>query len=113
MKSNQLESMSTDELWNFHQEVGVRLYEMIQSKKERLEKRLTQLGNTEMEHKREPRPYPPVSPKYQNPNNPSETWSGRGKQPRWLSPQLRAGERLDDFLIRRGSGQPKHRRAAR
>src|SRR5206468_7350413 len=43
----------------------------------------------------------PVQPKYRNPDNPSETWSGRGRQPRWLVAQLRAGGRIDDFSIKR------------
>ena len=41
-----------------------------------------------------------VAPKYRNPANPSETWAGRGKQPRWLAAQTGAGKRLEDFLIR-------------
>jgi DNA-binding protein H-NS len=31
------------------------------------------------------RKYPRVFPKFRNPKEPSETWSGRGKQPRWLA----------------------------
>ncbi|WP_084306101.1 H-NS histone family protein [Bradyrhizobium sp. ARR65] len=31
--------------------------------------------------------------------NPSETWSGRGKQPRWLAAQLQAGKELEPLLI--------------
>ena len=34
-----------------------------------------------------------------NPADPSETWSGRGKTPRWLSKLLTSGKKLDDFLI--------------
>ena len=41
-----------------------------------------------------------VAPKYRNPANPSETWAGRGKQPRWLAAQTAAGRKLEDFLIR-------------
>lgn len=41
-----------------------------------------------------------VAPKYRNPANPSETWAGRGKQPRWLAAQTGAGKKLEDFLIR-------------
>jgi DNA-binding protein H-NS len=46
------------------------------------------------------RRYPPVRPKYRNPARPSETWAGRGKQPRWLKAQLGSGKKLDDFRIR-------------
>jgi hypothetical protein len=37
--------------------------------------------------------------KYINPAQPSETWAGRGKQPRWLAAQLKSGKRSDDFRI--------------
>ena len=43
---------------------------------------------------------PPVLPKFRNPARPSETWAGRGSQPRWLSDQLRHGKKLNDFRIR-------------
>ena len=37
--------------------------------------------------------------KYRNPNNENETWTGRGKQPRWLLSQLQNGAKLEDFLV--------------
>jgi DNA-binding protein H-NS len=40
-----------------------------------------------------------VAPKYRNPANPAETWSGRGKQPRWLATAVANGGRLEDFKI--------------
>ncbi|MFZ5636557.1 MAG: H-NS family nucleoid-associated regulatory protein [Pseudomonadota bacterium] len=42
-----------------------------------------------------------VAPKYRNPSNPKETWSGRGKQPRWLAEQVKKGKKAEDFLIRK------------
>ena len=41
-----------------------------------------------------------VAPKYRNPDNASETWTGRGKQPRWLAAQTGQGRKLDEFLIK-------------
>lgn len=41
----------------------------------------------------------PVPPRYRNPHNSQETWTGRGKQPRWLAAQIAAGAQLEDFLI--------------
>lgn len=41
----------------------------------------------------------PVEPKYRHPENPQLTWSGRGRQPRWISDALKAGKALDDFAI--------------
>ncbi|GAB1408548.1 H-NS family nucleoid-associated regulatory protein [Thermomonas brevis] len=40
-----------------------------------------------------------VAPKYRNPANPQETWTGRGRQPRWLAGETAAGKKLEDFLI--------------
>jgi DNA-binding protein H-NS len=40
-----------------------------------------------------------VQPKYRNPANPSETWSGRGKQPKWLEAQLASGKKIEDLKI--------------
>jgi DNA-binding protein H-NS len=33
-----------------------------------------------------------VAPKYRNPADPSQTWSGRGRQPRWFKAALRKGK---------------------
>jgi DNA-binding protein H-NS len=40
-----------------------------------------------------------VAPKYRNPDNPSETWTGRGRQPRWLAAKLSKGGKIADFTI--------------
>jgi DNA-binding protein H-NS len=40
-----------------------------------------------------------VAPKYRNPENPSETWAGRGLRPRWLVAALKSGKKLEDFSI--------------
>ena len=46
------------------------------------------------------RAYPSVNPKYRNPGNPSQTWSGRGTQPQWVRELLAAGTQLEDIRIR-------------
>lgn len=40
-----------------------------------------------------------VEPRYRNKNNAAETWTGRGKQPRWLVAEIEKGAKLEDFLI--------------
>ncbi|MDS1057940.1 H-NS histone family protein [Acinetobacter baumannii] len=40
-----------------------------------------------------------VEPHYRNKNNAEETWTGRGKQPRWLVAEIEKGAKLEDFLI--------------
>jgi DNA-binding protein H-NS len=43
-----------------------------------------------------------VSAKYQNPDNPSDKWSGRGRKPRWVETALSHGRRLEDLTIPAG-----------
>jgi DNA-binding protein H-NS len=108
MKRAEFDRMGTDELWSLHVEVSQLLEQKIQQERLRLEERLKRLGTPVSGR----RPYPPVSPKYRNPDQPSETWSGRGKQPRWLVAQLRSGRRIEDFSIRvRNKRQISDRRA--
>lgn len=40
-----------------------------------------------------------VAAKFANPANPQETWTGRGRQPKWLAAKLKAGAKLDDFRL--------------
>jgi len=41
-----------------------------------------------------------VKPKYRNPADASQTWTGRGKRPRWFNAALAAGKKEKDLLIR-------------
>lgn len=115
MKSRlNLSSLTIDELWALHEEVGAMLSEKLTAEKRELEERIARLGGGSLQQARNRqaalnvgerrvgrRKYPPVLPKFQNPNDPSETWAGRGKQPRWLVSQLKAGKKINDFLIDR------------
>jgi DNA-binding protein H-NS len=101
MKVSHLSDMSLDELWFLHEQITALLSSKILKEKARLEKRLSELrlqtdATLDFPAKR---PYPPVLPKYRNPVRASETWAGRGKQPRWLVAALKKGQHLDDFRI--------------
>lgn len=41
----------------------------------------------------------PAVAKYANPADRSETWSGRGRKPRWFAAALAAGKSPDDLTI--------------
>jgi len=108
MNSDVLQSMSTDELWSLHEQVVSTLARKILEEKAKLEERLRRLENrasavaptvSTVGSKRTRRPYPKVLPKYQNPRNPAERWSGRGKQPHWVRAQLKAGKKLEHLRI--------------
>ncbi len=38
-------------------------------------------------------------PKYRNPDNPNQTWSGRGRQPAWFKSAFAKGKTRDDLTI--------------
>jgi DNA-binding protein H-NS len=110
MKPDDLKSMSVEELWALRSEINSALASRIAAEKTKLEQRLQLLksdGASNEGFRRERRPYPKVLPKYRNPTDPAETWAGRGKQPRWLTAQLRSGKKLDDFRIRPSSGRAR------
>jgi len=99
VKNKNLAILSVDELWRLHGEIEKILSSKMEAEKQKLEDRLVQLnGRTELKA-RTRRPYPKVRPKYRNPERPFETWSGRGKQPRWVRAQLVSGKKFDDLLI--------------
>jgi DNA-binding protein H-NS len=105
MKPHDLESMSADdELWSLHEFVSAELARKIPAETARLDQRLRQLGLGAVSHNVKNmslarRTYPQVFPKYRNPAEPSETWAGRGKKPRWLTAQIKSGKQIDDFRI--------------
>ncbi len=39
------------------------------------------------------------APKYRNPDDASQTWSGRGRQPVWFKNALESGQSAEDLLI--------------
>lgn len=45
--------------------------------------------------------YSKVAPKYRNPANSMQTWSGRGRQPIWLRELVEQGNNADDYLIKK------------
>jgi DNA-binding protein H-NS len=93
IKRSNLEKLSTKELWVLHDKVTATLKAKIIAEKNVLEDRLSQLKTPKRQS------YPTVFPKFRNPEQPSETWTGRGKKPRWLTEQLKSGKQLDDFRI--------------
>jgi DNA-binding protein H-NS len=103
MKRSDVEILSTEELWVLHQKVTTTLKARIIAEKKVLEDWLLQLsGRFRVEQTSEApegRFYPTVFPKFRNPEQPSETWAGRGKKPRWLTAQLKSGKQIDDFRI--------------
>ncbi len=116
-KRPDLDAMSIDEMWQLHEEISQVLSDRLTLEKRELEKRLAQLmrdkeiqSSAYLAAPRERRKYPRVFPKYQNPDEPSETWSGRGKQPRWLKAALNSGHTIEEFVIKSADPNKAYRR---
>lgn len=112
-KKFELESMSLDDLWSLHERISAILSARIRAEKHELEKRLAVLSRG-MNHpgqatdsrslgEKPRRKYPRVLPKYRNPQT-SETWSGRGKRPRWLVAAMKSGRKIEEFRIKEAGG---------
>jgi DNA-binding protein H-NS len=123
MEKLDFEVIPLDELWSLHEQITRVLSAKITTQKQELEERLRQLnvgrvaagavaiGRGTSGTTRQRRKYPRVLPKYQNPSEPAETWSGRGKQPRWLVSALKAGGKIEDFKISneiKGKARARH-----
>jgi DNA-binding protein H-NS len=118
-KKFELESMSLDDLWSLHEEISAILSARIKAEKHELEKRLAVLSggmaaSRESDHSRSlqngtpRRKYPRVLPKYRNPQT-AETWSGRGKRPRWLVAAMKSGRKMEEFRINEGGSKGRQR----
>jgi DNA-binding protein H-NS len=98
-----LKSMTIDALIGLRGKIDAVLTAKVQDKRRSLESELTSLsrvdggGRTRASFGRGLRGK--VAPKYRNPENPAETWAGRGLKPRWLAAALKSGRKLDDFVI--------------
>ena len=124
-KKIDFEAMSFDDLWSLHEQISQILSVRITSEKRELERRLALLNRSREviegtdkdavqsynANGKARRKYPRVLPKYRNPQT-SETWSGRGKQPRWLVAAIKTGRKIEDFEIGGASGSKARRQRA-
>jgi DNA-binding protein H-NS len=119
-KKVELEAMSLDGLWSLHEKISGILSARIKAEKHELEKRLAVLdrgvghiiqpSDVQIGDAKRRRKYPRVLPKYRNPQT-SETWSGRGKLPRWLVAAMKSGRKMEEFRIGEGNGARSRQRA--
>lgn len=104
MKIN-LDAMSLKELKELHAQVGKAISSYEDRKKQEaisaLEEKAKSLGFnlSELLNSAPARKRKPARAKYANPANASETWTGRGRKPRWVEAALKSGKSLADLLI--------------
>ncbi|TQM92402.1 H-NS family nucleoid-associated regulatory protein [Roseinatronobacter monicus] len=102
-----LNSLSLDELKKLQKDVdrAIKSFEARQlaAARAKLEAHAKELGVTlkqVMDDTGAKKVRAPVPVKYRNPNNPEETWSGRGRKPRWLTVAMTSvGAKMEDFAV--------------
>src|SRR6266478_6895538 len=98
-----LKSMSIDKLTKLRDQVDTALHSRAADERRTLEAELTKLSRLSTSQSRSKGlglgVRGPVAPKYRNPENPSETWAGRGLTPRWLAAAIKVGKKLEHFSI--------------
>jgi DNA-binding protein H-NS len=98
-----LNTMSLKDLKDLRKDVDKAISEFAERQKAEaraeLEKKAKELGFSLEELVSGKQKRAKVAPKYRNPANASETWTGRGRRPRWVEAALAAGKSLDDFAI--------------
>jgi DNA-binding protein H-NS len=108
-----LKSMSTDKLSKLKDQVDSLLRAKVAEQRQALQAELDKLSrfSTSALHPKGSRlgARGPVAPKYRNPENPSETWAGRGLKPRWLVAAMKGGRKLEHFSIAQTAKQATKR----
>jgi DNA-binding protein H-NS len=100
-----LKTMSVAKLLDLKNQVEAAISTKISERRHELESQLSKLdGHSGRARRGRPAgrrggPRGAVAPKYRNPENPAETWAGRGLRPRWLVAALKGGKKLEDFAI--------------
>jgi DNA-binding protein H-NS len=102
------ESMSFDELLTLRERLDGVIAERLSAEERELELRLARIKRL----KQSPAVSPPqangtmaerqarkLPVRYRNPEIPSQTWAGRGLQPRWLKQALKSGKKLSHFVV--------------
>jgi DNA-binding protein H-NS len=97
-----LKTMSVDRLMKLREDVIAAISVKVTEEQRALHEKLSMLdrlsGGARAKGVRSG-PRGAVPPKYRNPDNPAETWAGRGLKPRWLAAAIKAGGKLEDYAI--------------
>ncbi|MEY4697254.1 MAG: hypothetical protein RIT14_1682 [Pseudomonadota bacterium] len=105
MVSINLHELSLKELKDLQQQVARAIATFEDRKKKEalaeLEEKARSLGFSlsELTGAAMPRKRASASAKYANPANPADTWSGRGRKPRWFDAALKAGKKPEDLAL--------------
>ncbi len=100
-----LNNLSLKELKDLHSQVAKAISGFEDRRKKQalaeLEEKAREMGFSlaELTGATTPRKRSPAVAKYANPANESDTWSGRGRKPRWFVAALQAGKKPEDLTV--------------
>jgi DNA-binding protein H-NS len=111
--------MSVDKLTTLREQVNAAISSKVAEERRAVQEQLSRLDRLQGSGAGTKRAYGgtrgPVAAKYRNPEDPAETWAGRGLKPRWLQAAIKAGGKLEDFSIhapvKKARATPKKARA--
>jgi DNA-binding protein H-NS len=105
---NSFESMSFDDLLDLRERLDAFIADRLSAEERELETRLERIKRLKRPQAVSPLDAGPkkavrrggkLPPRYRNPEDPSQTWAGRGLQPRWLKQALKSGKKLSHFMV--------------
>ena len=100
VSSANLKSMSVDKLTALREQVNALLSSKVAEERRSVQEQLSRLDRLVGTGGRaRGAARGAVPPKYRNPENPEETWAGRGLKPRWLAAALKSGAKIEHFEI--------------
>jgi DNA-binding protein H-NS len=110
INEDQIVAMSAEDLWDLYNHLRGVLKHKLRLQMKEIDGLLKALLNAnerlqgpsnpgEAPTNKARRPYPRPAPQFRNPDDPSQTWAGRGLRPRWLTAHIKAGRSIDEFRI--------------
>jgi DNA-binding protein H-NS len=102
MATPNLKGMDVDTLLTLRSQIDARLAD----KRHELEKQLSRLGGSVSGGRGSSLKGRKVAAKYADPKT-GATWAGRGARPKWLAAALKAGQKLEDFLIDKAAARKR------
>lgn len=102
----ELETLSLEELKDLQRNVSVAILNFEKRKKAEALAELKALARSRgfsleeiLEETKGKKATAPLAAKYRNPSNPDQTWSGRGRMPKWLVSMVESGSSKEDFAV--------------
>lgn len=106
IRDTQLAKMTLKELVNLQERVELAIADRQEEEraalKDKMEKMAEESGFNigELFGTKPAKKRAPVAIKYMHPSDKSLTWTGRGRMPRWLTKEVKAGKKKEKFLIK-------------